>query len=111
MRYASKTNIKISSHAMQRIKERTEFSVKNDIYNYISKARYYGVHVDQLSIDNYQKFNIPENLFIHLKKNFYYFYSDKIILYRDTILCFTGHKDRTLKTIISVPNKYKGWWK
>lgn len=111
MRYASKTNIKISPHAMQRIKERTELSARNDIMKYISQARYYGIQIHLLNHTNYFNFGIPENLFIYLKKHLYNYASDRLILYRDNIFCFTGAKDRTLKTIMVVPKNYIGWWK
>lgn len=109
--YASKTNIKISSHAMQRVKERTCLSVKNEIMKYISQARYYGIHIRNLSRDNIIDFKISVDFYHFLKGNFYSYASDELILYKDNVFCFTGHKNRTLKTVINIPNKFKGWWK
>lgn len=111
MPYASKTNIKITAHGMQRIKERTSMSVRSDILNLVSKARCYGVHIDRLDKNNYKNFGLSKELYNFAKQNCYAHKSDKLFLYRDHIFCFTGYKDRTLKTVLSIPEAQKGWWK
>lgn len=111
MRYASKTNIKITAHGMQRMKERTSMTVKNDILNLVSKARSYGIYIDQLDRYNYKDFNLSWDLYKFVKGNVYAHRSDRLLLYRDHIYCFTGNKDRTLKTVFCIPEHLKGWWK
>lgn len=111
MRYASKTNIRLTAHGMQRMKERTSASVRNDILNLVSKARSYGICVDLLDRENYSKYNIPYSLYRFAKGNVYAYRSDRLFLYRDHIFCFTGSKDRTLKTVLNIPEELRGWWK
>lgn len=111
MHYASKTNIKVTAHGMQRMKERTSVSVRNEIISLVSKARFYGICVDLLDKENYSKYNIPYPLYKFAKKNVYSYRSDRLYLFRDHIFCFTGSKDKTLKTVINIPEEMKGWWK
>lgn len=110
MHYASKTNIKLTSHGMQRIKERTSMTVKTDILNLVSKARFYGIRIDQLTRENYQEHKLPYELYKFAKGNVYAHRSDRLFLYRDHIFCFTGNKDRTLKTVLNIPEEMRGWW-
>lgn len=111
MHYASKTNIKITAHGMQRVKERTPFSSRNEILNLVAKARFYGVRINLLTKENYKDFGLSWDLYKFAKGNCYPKNSDRLFLYRDYIFCFTGNKDKTLKTIFCIPDQLKGWWK
>ena len=111
MRYSSKSNIRLTSHGMQRVKERTPYSVKNEILNFVAQARYYGIKIDLLNKENYKNFNLPWDLYKYVKNNCYAHSSDRLFLFRDYIFCFTGNKDKTLKTMFKIPEEFKGWWK
>ena len=111
MRYASKTNIRFTAHGMQRMKERTFVTSRNEILSLVSKARFYGIRIDQLDKFNYAEHNLPFELYKFVKGNIYSHRSDRLFLYRDHIFCFTGNKDKTLKTVLNIPEQFYGWWK
>ena len=91
MAYASKTNIRLTSHGIQRMKERTSMTVKNDILNLVSKARCYGIRIDCLDRNNYKDFGLSYELYRFTKGSVYAHYSDRLFLYKDHIFHHTDN--------------------
>lgn len=99
----STSKINITSHAMQRIKERTDFSQKQDIKKFVSNARYKGVHVNLISPENCMSYGISVDTYKYIRSHFKQSNnSNKILYYKNSVFVFSGNKSRTLVTVVNL---------
>ena len=99
----STDKIIISDHAMLRIKERTDYSQKNNIRRFVTDARYKGINVNNLNNSNCELYGTTPKILSYVKSHFRTSNnSNKIILYKNSIFVFSGKKSRTLVTVVNL---------
>lgn len=99
----SASKIVITTHAMQRIKERTDFVQKQDIKRFVANARYKGVHLNLISFNNCNDFGISKEAYNYIKKHFFKCDNhNKLIYYKNSVFVFSGNKSRTLVTVVNL---------
>ena len=98
--------IKLTAHARQRAEERTGLTSTDEVRKLAISARYNGINLHGLNVDNYSKFNLDLNTYRILKGHFArHTNSERLYYYKDKVFIFCGNDAKTLKTIINIPKK------
>lgn len=103
-------SIVITPHAQLRMKERSKCTHKQEIVNMVFTARYQGLNINALNKAYIRSkgLDISDELYQYLKGAFYSNTSTEIIqLYKNFIFVFCGKKGRTLKTVMTIPDKFR----
>lgn len=99
----SSKKIIITDHALQRIKERTDYSQKQNIRKFVTDARYKGINVSLINAYNCKSFGISSRVYNYITSHFYVNSNrNKIIYYNNSIFVFAGNKSRSLITVVNL---------
>lgn len=97
----SYTKITLTSHSRQRAYERMNITSDDQIKRLAHAAKYKGVKIRAVNINNYSKLGLDYDTFRYLKNHYTHMYnSDAIYFYKGYVYCFSGGDSRTLKSII-----------
>lgn len=93
--------IKITLHAKQRAYERLGITKEVEIQKLAHSAKYNGVRIHELTLDNYTKFNISYDMYRYLKNHYgCRFKTEKMYYYKDCVFIFAGKGSKSLKSIV-----------
>lgn len=93
--------IKVTRHAKQRAHERLKINKESDIQKLAVAARYNGIKISTLALDNYNHYKICYNMYRYLKNHYTHHYkSDKCYYYKNHVFVFSGDRSRCLKSIV-----------
>ena len=101
--HTSYRKIKLTHHSLERACERLNLTTQDEVKQAAGRARFKGINVENLNINNYEKLNVPYSIMISIKRNFSLrTESTKLFYYKGYVYVFAGNKALTLKTIVPV---------
>lgn len=104
--HTSYHKIKLTNHSIERAHERLNLNNQDEIKQRAGKARFKGINVKNVNLNNYKVLGIEYPVLVALKRNFSFrTESTKLFYLNGFIYVFVGKNAMTLKTIIPVNTK------
>lgn len=101
-------DIKITYHAKNRAYTRLGISSEIEIQKLSASAKKNGLNLNALNMMNYDSFGLSFKHYQWLKSiDYYCLKSEVVYFYKGMFFVFTGNKNRTLKTIITINTNNK----
>ncbi len=99
----SHKDIKLTMHSKLRAEERVGLTSSEEIRKLAVAARYKGININALNVDNYEDMGISKDIYHTLK---HYFprksNTERFYYYKGRVFIFCGGDSRTLKTIVNI---------
>lgn len=94
-------DIKVTLHAKQRAYERLGMTKEAEIQKLAHAAKYKGINIRALNLENYSLTGLSYNMYRYLKNHYsHQFKTEKTYYYHDYVFVFAGDRSRCLKSIV-----------
>lgn len=101
--HTSWKHISLTSHSKQRAEERLKITSTEEIRKLASAARFKGIDIDRLSIQNYETLGLTYDELVMLKKKYYrHNKTERLFYYKNFVWIFCGNNALSVRSIVPV---------
>lgn len=100
-------DIKVTNHAVERIRSRLGYMNNQEIKKLAANAKKNGINIVNITMNNCERAGFSKTVFNKIQESFpIKNNSTKIYLYKGYFFVFTGNHQRTLRSVIEFREKY-----